>query len=121
MRKALCVSLCVAIFVAGCAGTDPNPVSRTKPGDEALSCAMLRAEVGEMDNLIVTEQKQKDETFTWNIAMFVAGWFLIVPWFFMNLKGAEEVEIEAAKARKHWLRSLALDKGCTFSGMEWTR
>ena len=38
--------------------------------------------------------------------------FLIVPWFFMDLKGKEAVETEALERRNAALRRIAFVKGC---------
>jgi hypothetical protein len=46
------------------------------------------------------------DTLTANIVLGVASFFVIVPWFFMNLKDAEGTEIEALTQRKTALRAI---------------
>jgi hypothetical protein len=54
---------------------------------------------------------QKDKTGK-NVALGVAGWFLLVPWFFMDFKNAEATEYEAYRQRYNHLASVAISKKC---------
>ena len=47
-----------------------------------------------------------------NVALGVAGWFLLVPWFFMDFKNAEATEYEAYRQRYNHLASIAISKDC---------
>ena len=47
-----------------------------------------------------------------NIVLGVTGFFLIVPWFFMDLSKAEQIEIDAYRRRLNQLLIIAGDKGC---------
>jgi len=47
-----------------------------------------------------------------NVALGVAGWFLLVPWFFMDFKNAEATEYEAYRQRYNHLSTLAVSKNC---------
>lgn len=49
-----------------------------------------------------------------NTLWAVAGVFLIVPFFFMDLKDAEKVEYEAMKTRRDRLLVYAAEKNCVF-------
>ncbi len=113
MKRVTCVSLCIAIMLAGCAGTDPYPIAVYLPGDENKSCAALRAEIANTNKHIVRLEAQKSKQERENIFWFCAGWFLIVPWFFMDLKENEKPEIEARLQRKDALLIIAADKGCS--------
>lgn len=47
-----------------------------------------------------------------NVALGVAGAFLLVPWFFMDFKNAEQTEYEAYRQRYNHLATLAMSKNC---------
>lgn len=47
-----------------------------------------------------------------NVALGVAGAFLLVPWFFMDFKEAEQTEYEAYRQRYNNLAMIAMDKNC---------
>lgn len=111
-RKCLCLVLVPVIFIAGCGGHAANPVDRYMLGDEKKSCNALYAEVSQIDQEITLKNQDKKERDTWNIIFFVGGWFLIVPWFFMDPKGSQEVEIDALRARKKALTILFNEKNC---------
>ncbi|HYL89771.1 MAG TPA: hypothetical protein VEU32_13515 [Burkholderiales bacterium] len=49
-----------------------------------------------------------------NVALGVAGVFLIVPWFFMDLSKADQVELEALRRRYNTLVIMASEKQCGF-------
>ncbi len=113
VRSLVCVMLTMVMFIIGCGGHMANPVDRYMPGDEKKSCEALFSEMGINDQEVVyKQQKAKDRDF-WNGVEFVAGWFLIVPWFFMDSKGSYEVEIDALKARNKMLKAYYAEKGCS--------
>jgi hypothetical protein len=112
-KKCLCVVLVFTTFIAGCGGHAANPVDRYMLGDEKKSCDGLYAEVSQIDKEIVLKNKQKGDRDTWNIIFFVTGFLVIVPWFFIDLKGSQEVEAEALQARKKALQIIFSEKDCT--------
>jgi hypothetical protein len=118
MKKVICLLLCVLIFVAGCAGHEPNPIAAYIPGDENKSCKMLKAEIAQIQTEISTKQQEKSTKDFWNVAEFVGGFFLIIPWFFMDVKGAEKVEAQALKTRAKRLTLIAAEKGCDLTATE---
>lgn len=102
-----------ATMLIGCAGRDAHPVSTYQYGDEKKSCKALEME------LTLTEQKIErliPETHKTgkNVALGVAGVFLIVPWFFMDLTKSEKIELEALRQRYNQLLVISVDKDCGF-------
>ncbi len=47
-----------------------------------------------------------------NVVLGVAGAFFLVPWFFMDFKEGEAIELRALQRRNEWLRETAADKSC---------
>ncbi len=110
MRKPISIFLILAMTTA-CGGRTATPVMSAQYGDTNKSCQALEFEMshvqGEMNRIL----PQTDKTGK-NVALGVTGLFLIVPWFFMDFKGAEQTEYEAYRQRYMNLASLAMSKGC---------
>ena len=104
--------LSVLFIVSGCAGRTANPVADYRIGDETRSCASLKAEVSQINADIARLVSDTDKTGK-NVALGVAGLFLIVPWFFMDLSDAERTEAEAYRRRHNRLTQIAADKRCS--------
>jgi hypothetical protein len=111
MRKAICVILCPVIFFAGCAGRNPNPVPLYIPGDENRSCESLKSEVVQLQKDMAALLPKTDK-FGTNALWATAGVFLIVPFFFMDMKDAEKVEFEAMRQRHNRLLTYLETKSC---------
>lgn len=112
MKKTLCTMLIITITCCSCAGTDPNPIAVYQPGDENKSCSSLRANIANIDKQITRKKAQKSKQEFENILWFCGGFFLIVPWFFMDLKENEKAEIGALQQRKDALIVIAAEKDC---------
>mgnify|MGYP007082185818 CR=1 FL=1 len=81
-------------------------------GDNQKSCRALEFEMTSIQGEIQRLLPQRDKTGQ-NVALGVAGWFLLVPWFFMDFKNAEATEYEAFRQRYNHLASIAIDKRCS--------
>jgi len=114
MKKLICTLLICSIIVTGCAGSNPNPVNIYRPGDEKKSCSSLKATITLIDKQIEVKRVRQTEKAYGNAACAITGFFIIVPWFFMDLKGAEQVEIDALQQRKEALNIIAIEKDCEF-------
>ena len=112
MRNCIFLFLAMAIFFGGCAGRQAYPVQSYLPGDDQKSCMILKAEMAQIENEIRKKLPKSDKTGS-NVLLGTAGCFLIVPWFFMDSKGADKIEVEAFQRRYNALSLLAADKGCT--------
>ena len=99
------------ITVVGCAGRAANPVMVNQYGDEGKSCKALEKEILFTEEEIKRLMPATDKTGK-NVALGVAGAFLIVPWFFMDLSKAEQIEVDAFRRRHNRLIIIAEDKKC---------
>ena len=93
-RERIASALIVSLILLGCGGKAADPIPQYQPGDEARSCSGLKAEIANNEAEIAKLLPSEDATGK-NVALGVAGVFLIVPWFFMDFKEGEATEIKA--------------------------
>lgn len=111
MFKKVIATLSVCVLLAACGGRTPNPVMVAQYGDQQKSCQALEFEMTNIQGEIQRLLPNTDKTGK-NVALGVAGWFLLVPWFFMDFKNAEQTEYEAYRQRYNHLAVIAMDKKC---------
>lgn len=114
MKKLVCVLLICSISLVGCAGQAANPIAVYRPGDENKSCNTLGAELLGIDKQITQKKEQNSKKESRNMLYFITGFIILVPWFFMDLKESEQVEINALQQREGALKIIAADKNCGF-------
>ncbi len=113
MKKLVNLALCVSIFsLTACGGRTPSPVMIAQYGDQNKNCKALEFEMTTIQGEIQRLLPKTDKTGK-NVALGVAGWFFLVPLFFMDFKNAEAVEYEAYRQRYNHLASLAMSKDCS--------
>ena len=110
--KFLAAFMCAVLTLAGCGGKAPNPVSQYQPGDEDRSCVGLKSEIA-ANEAEIARLAPGEDAMGKNVALGVAGAFVLVPWFFMDFKDGEGVEIQALRRRNQWLREIAYEKDCS--------
>lgn len=112
MRKTIAWMLICTVFLASCAHTTANPVQVAQPGDDTKSCDAIANEMQQMINAKATAEGDRNAQVGKNVALGIAGIFLIVPWFFMDTGNAATVEERAAQARYLRLQQMQADKKC---------
>ena len=117
LRGSMCVLLAINFFIIGCGGHHANCISRYTPGDENRSCSALYSEIESLDNDIREKRSQKSSKDLFNVLYIVGGVLVIIPFFFMDLKGSHEAEIEAFQARQTNLKMIFADNGCDVSNL----
>ncbi|CAG5006809.1 hypothetical protein DYBT9275_03901 [Dyadobacter sp. CECT 9275] len=100
-----------SMSTTACGGRAANPVMTTQYGDQKKSCRALESEMIGVQQEISHLVPKTDKTGK-NVALGVAGAFVLFPWFFMDFSHAEEEEVNAYRQRYNNLASLAADKGC---------
>lgn len=98
---------------AGCAGRPAQPVMVYQHGDEERSCDALERElelIEEDIRALIPKTDKSDK----NTQLGVAGIFLLVPLFFMDISKAEQVEVNALTKRYNHLLVIAVEKDCGF-------
>jgi hypothetical protein len=107
----------ISVFLAGCAGREPNPVSCYAPGDEKLSCESLKQQIGQLQSDMLALLPKTDKSFT-NTLWAVGGVVATVPYLFIDMKDAERIEYEAFRRRHNRLLLMAGEKGCCLEGIK---
>jgi hypothetical protein len=113
--KSFIGTVLIISFLAGCAGRAANPVLTQQYGDNTKSCKALEQELVFIQNEIQRLVPDTEKAGT-NTALGVAGFFFIVPLFFMDLSQSEQIEINAFRQRYNHLLIIATDKKCGVSG-----
>ncbi len=112
MKKKLLTSLLIInLFWLGCGGREAHPMAAYQPGDLNRSCEGLRLEIAQLDADIAAKIPKSNKTGK-NVCLGILGFFLIIPWFFMDPKNADKTELEAMRARYSRLMLIAGEKNC---------
>jgi len=110
------IAFCMAIvFLISCGGRSANPIMVKQYGDEGKSCKTLEIEMSQTQQEIQRLMPESKKTGK-NVALGVAGIFLIVPFFFMDMGHAEKAEIDAFRQRYNHLLVIAAEKECGIEG-----
>lgn len=113
MKKVIIIGAASFLLITGCASRPPNTMSTYMPGDSERSCASLMHEMSNIENEMNRKWGERNQQIGTNVALGVAGAFLIVPWFFMDMSGAERTEWESYKKRFDYLGVILADKKCS--------
>ena len=113
MKRILAVILIVSVGLLGCAGRAANPVLQDQVGDNQKSCDTLQTEMAGIQSQIQKLTPESDKTGK-NVGLGIAGAFLIIPWFFMDLTDSEKTEINAYNMRYNKLMTISTQKKCQF-------
>lgn len=115
MKKVMCtICLILLLSVAGCMSTNPNPVVAHQPGDKYKNCACLKMETESIARQIAIRKDIKKAKGLSNLIKLASSYSLIVPWLFVDLTSAEQVEIEALQKRNNVVLAIAAEKNCGF-------
>jgi cytochrome c1 len=112
MYRTIASILICSMFAAGCAHTTANPVPIAQVGDDTKTCEAIANEIQQMVNTKTAAEGDRNAQVGTNVALGVAGVFLIVPWFFMDTGNAHSVEAQAAQARYLRLQQMQADRRC---------
>lgn len=101
------------VGVWGCGGRAPRPVPWEMPGDAAITCAAMKAEISSNEQEIARRLPDADQSDR-NAVLLGTGLVLIVPFFAMDVRYADRIEIRAFYERNARLRELGGRSGCAF-------
>lgn len=103
IRLTIVFSICLGLL--SCAGRQANPVPMNMPGDNSLSKQGLRLMMSQVQSQINAKAPNADKLGS-NVALGVAGAFLLIPWFFMDFSDADMIELNALRDRYNYLAIL---------------
>ncbi len=93
------------------AGKTAQPIRVSELTDSSLTCPQLLAQIYNLERGGAELAGQTDKQGK-NAALAVAGSLIIVPYFFMDLKQGEAVELNAVRARHMHLSKLYQTNKC---------
>uniref|UniRef100_UPI004047E723 hypothetical protein n=1 Tax=Polynucleobacter sp. TaxID=2029855 RepID=UPI004047E723 len=114
MKKIVASALVSILVLSACAGRPANPVMVDQVGDNRKACPTIEAEMRGVQAEIQRLLPESDKSGK-NIGLGVAGAFLLIPLFFMDLTESEKIEINAYRQRYNRLNILATEKKCAFA------
>lgn len=103
--------LAIVLALTACGGRTAMPVASYQYGDEDKPCDTLRAEMAEIETKVAALMPKTQKTGK-NVALGVAGAWLIVPWFFMDFTDSERIEVQAYQDRARTLNAIMVRKQC---------
>ena len=110
MKTVVIYILIVMMGIAGCGGRVANPIPMDLPEDDTRSCQWISLHMNQLDSDMRKALPRTDKTGTNLIC--IAGAFLVVPLFFLDLKGADKTEYDAMRNRYNHLLAIAAEKNC---------
>jgi len=110
--KKISILLIVMMLSLSCTKREPIIISTYQADDSSKSCLNLQSEILYYKTKIDQKITEVNNKTGQNLALGISGAFLIVPWFFMDLSGAERTELESYKMRVERLQVIALDASC---------
>ena len=99
-----------SLFLAGCAGRAPAPVSVVQPQDRYLDCKAILAEVEANNQRVSDLASEEGLKVAQNVAAGVAGIVIPVLWFGMDFQGAASKEVTALQSRQQYLATMAEER-----------
>ncbi len=111
MKKTLIILLTSVVLVS-CVGRYPSPISATHASDQKISCSRISSELAFHDRAQFNLQIERSRINRHNLTMGIAGFFVLIPLFFLNISDAPEIEQYAIARRMNKLQDLQTRKGC---------
>ena len=107
----LTITFWAILILLVCAGKAAQPIRVIEVTDSSLSCSQLISQIYYLESL-GSDLSGKTDKQGRNATLAAAGTLLIVPYFFMDLKEGEAVELNAVRARHMHLSKLYQNKKC---------
>ena len=113
MKNVATAAVAASIFLAGCAGREPVPISVYKPSDAKLSCAELANEIQSNNANMLVRARESSDTTDRNVLIGAAGVLLFVPILLaIDAKDAAGTENRSYDERNRYLAGQARQAGC---------
>jgi hypothetical protein len=113
-QTGIAVFVCFTFILIGCGGRAASPVTIFQYGDQGKSCKALQEEMDynqqEISRILPDTEKNNKNTM-----LGIAGFFLIVPWLYMDFTESERIEVTAYRERYNHLALIAKDKKCGYA------
>lgn len=104
-------AITMLLVLSGCVGRHAEPIAANYATDSRLSCTSIIDEIARHQQTLVNLQSERSKINRSNINIGIAGSFLLIPLFWLNVTDAPEVEQYAIGARMNVLTDLQERKG----------
>jgi len=111
-QPALLLIVMILFLTQSCAGRAAHPVEVAQSGDNKKTCKSLRKETNQIRRNVkemIPVIKKADKK---RALLILSGGFLIVPWFFLDLTDADQIETNAKRARYNYLVNRGVKRNC---------
>jgi hypothetical protein len=111
-QPALLLIVMILFLTQSCAGRAAHPVEVAQSGDNKKTCKSLRKETNQIRRNVkemIPVIKKADKK---RALLILSGGFLIVPWFFLDLTDADQIETNAKRARYNYLVDRGVKRNC---------
>ena len=106
------LTLLVAVFVSACAARQTTPTAISHPGDAALSCAEIEAQIARNQTETARLIGAEDDVVSGNVAAGVVGTLFWPAWLATDLSSAEQIQFRALQDRNENLARIYDDRDC---------
>ena len=111
-QPVLILIVMILFLTQSCAGRAAHPVKVAQSGDNKKTCKSLRGETNQIRRNVkkmIPVIKKADKK---RALLILSGGFLIVPWFFLDLTDADQIETNAKRARYNYLVDRGAKRNC---------
>ena len=110
MKRLMCLYLSGLVLAAGCMGRQARPIAVIQDKDKAMTSEALKTEIADLQTRRAESLKAAHNVDVQNVVCIIGGALVIVPFFFMDLKGADRTEAAFYQQRIEHLNQLAAEK-----------
>lgn len=111
-QPALLLIVMILFLTQSCAGRAAHPVEVAQSGDNKKTCKSLRKETNQIRRNVKEMMPVIKKADKKRALLILSGGFLIVPWFFLDLTDADQIETNAKRARYNYLVDRGVKRNC---------
>ena len=112
MKRIAVVLLCLIFLSVGCAGRNPVLIPVSNDTDYNMTCDELRTDIKTNEDTIMEKYYVGKKATSNTVAAAITGYFIIIPFLFMDLKKAEYKEMGNLQERRNHLIKVGQEKKC---------
>ena len=111
-QPALLLIVMILFLTQSCAGRAAHPVQVAQSGDVKKACKSIHKETEQIKRNIKRMIPAVKKAAQKRTLLILSGGVLIVPWFFLDLTDADQIETNAQRARYNYLIDRGVKRNC---------